>query len=209
MASWIRYAGRIMILDNSIGIGYDGLVGGFRPGLTTALTDAGIKSVYVGPNSDAYGAHRAVSGVSAYEQSSSVQSDCSTHRPRIAIIGYAENDIGGSPGQGRTPAQAITAVSSIIDWVQAGAPQALILVRTIVVPQNDSELPNYYSRRAYFEEYNSLLPATCTSQGVTCVNIGVPTTGDGLHPDDTATGYPSIATKIATAIIAAIPGAST
>lgn len=206
MPQWIRYAGRIMIADNSIGIGYHGLVGGFRPTLGSALTSAGVGYAYVGPYSDAYGAHRSVSGISAYQQSSALQTDCETYDPRVVILGYAENDLGGAGGgQSRTPAQAIASMTSCIGWVRAGAPQAAIIVRTIVVPQNNG-IPGYYARRDLFPEYNGLLPSLCASEGCQIADIGAPTTSDGQHPDDASTGYPAIGAILAAAVLSVLPG---
>lgn len=202
MVQWTRHAGRILVADNSIGVGYHGLTGGFRAVMTTQLNALGIQHTWVGPYSDAYGAHRSVSGISAYQQSSTLQTDCETYDPRVVITGYCENDIGGTAagGQERTPAQAIASLTSCINWIQAGAPQALILVRTIVVPQTNG-IPSYYSRRGLFTEYNGLLHALCASEGVTLVDIGAPSTSDGLHPDDTATGYTAIASALTSALL--------
>lgn len=206
MPQWIRYAGRIMIADNSIGIGYHGLVGGFRPTLGSALTSAGVGYAYVGPYSDAYGAHRSVSGISAYQQSSQLQTDCATYAPRVTILGYCENDLGGAGGgQSRTPAQAIESMRSCIRWSLAGAPWTIPIVRSVIVPQTNG-IPGYYSRRELFAEYNTLLPALCAEEGARYVDIGAPTTSDGLHPDDTPTGYPSMGAILAAAVLASLPG---
>lgn len=206
MPRWVAYAGRIMVADNSLGVGYHGLVGGFRAPMSTLLTARGIQHTWVGPYSDAYGAHRSVSGISAVQQSSALQTDCETYDPRIVILGYAENDLGGAGGgQSRTPAQAIDSMTSCIRWARAGAPQAIVLVRTVVVPQTNG-IPGYYARRALFAEYNTLVPAMCAAEGAIMVDIGAPTTSDGLHFDDTPTGYPAAAAELVAASVAALPG---
>lgn len=206
MASWVRYAGRILVMGDSITVGHNGLVGGWRVGLSTALTTATVQHTYVGPYSDAYGAHRGVSGTAACLQTSAVQTDCETYDPRVIVISYGVNDIGGNAdgGQQQTAAQTITAITNVINWCQAGAPQASILVATVVVPQT-SAFASYYARRAIHEEYNALLPALCASKGVRLVDMGAPTTSDGVHPD--ADGYADMAATHSAAILAALPGA--
>lgn len=206
MADWIRNAGRILVMGDSITVGYHGLVGGWRVGLTGALSTAGVAYTTVGPYSDAYGNHRGVSGISAYQQTSGVQTDCETYKPRIIVIGYGANDVGGSAagGQQRTAAQTITELGEVIDWCQAGAPHAMLFLQTVIVPQNNG-IPSYYDRRDIFSELNGLLPALCVSQGVTLIDVGAPDTTDGLHPS--STGYSSMATAISDALLARIPGA--
>lgn len=206
MAEWVKSAGRVMICDNSIGVGYMGLAGGFRPALGAALNAAGVSYGYVGPHSDAYGSHRSVSGISAVQQSSLLQTDSATYRPRVTILGYCENDLGGAGGgQSRTPAQAIESMRSCIRWAIAGSPWTIPIVRTVVVPQTNG-IPGYYSRRDLFVEYNALLPGLCLEEGAVLADIVAPTTTDGLHPDDTATGYPAIAAALAAVIIRSLPG---
>lgn len=203
---WVQRAGAIMVCDNSLGVGYHGLVGGWRPSLSAALTAAGVSHSYVGPHSDAYGSHRAVSGISAVQQSSQLQTDCATYAPRVTILGYCENDLGGAGGgQSRTPAQAIESMRSCIRWALAGAPWTIPIVRSVIVPQTNG-IPGYYSRRDLFVEYNGLLPALCAAEGARHVDIGAPTTSDGLHEDDTPTGYPATGATLAAAIIATLPG---
>lgn len=201
MPRWVAYAGRIMIADNSIGVGYLGLVGGFRPGLSAALTARGVGHVYVGPHSDAYGSHRSVSGVTASGQAAGLEADCATYRPRIVVVGYPENDIGTA----WTAAETIESVRLCVQAVQSGAPQALVIVRSAIVPQT-ADIPAYHARRDLFAEYNGLGAAMCAAEGARWVDIGAPTTSDGLHPDDTSTGYPSIATTLAAEVVASLPG---
>lgn len=207
MTSWVKSAGRIMVMGDSITLGWYSQLGGWRVGLGSALTSAGIGYSYVGPLSDAYGAHRAVIATAASQQTSAVQTDCATYRPRVVIIGWGANDVGGiaDGGQGRTAAQAIMSLGDVIDWTTAGAPQAKVFVQTVVVPQT-SAIASYWAARATFSELNGLLPALCTSRGATLIDIGAPTTSDGLHPDQTATGYPAMASTIYAAVAAALPG---
>lgn len=199
-SEWIRYAGRIMVADNSIGVGHNGLVGGFRAVISDELDALDIGHVWVGPYSDAYGSHRSISGVLGADQTSALQTDCETYDPRIVIVGYAENDLGTS----YTAAQTITFVTNCVNWVQAGAPQAIVIVRTAIVPQN-ATIPAYYARRDLFSEYNTLLPAMCSAEGVYLADIGAPTTSDGLHLDDTSTGYTSAGRTLAGVIVRRIP----
>jgi lysophospholipase L1-like esterase len=205
VATWVRYAGRILIADDSTGVGAQGFVGGWRPGLSAALTAAGVGHTYVGPYSDAYGAHRAVNAISAYQQTSAVQTDCETYDPRLVLIGYGHNDVGGLPdgAQGRTATQAIEALSDVIGWVRAGAPQALIFLRTVIVPQNPT-IASHWARREIFEDLNGLLPALALSAGAHLIDVGAPTSTDGMHPD--APGYSAMASTIASAVLAALPG---
>lgn len=206
VAQWIRYAGRILAMGDSITIGHNGLVGGWRVGLSSALTAAGVGHTFVGPYSDAYGAHRGVSGTAACLQTSAVQTDCATYGPRLILLNYGVNDIGGSAdgGQERTAAQTITAMGGVIDWCQAGAPGAIILVGSIVVPQSPA-FASYWARRAIHEEYNSLLPALCDSKGVVFDDAGAPETTDGVHLS--ATGYGVRAASIAARLLQFVPGA--
>jgi lysophospholipase L1-like esterase len=206
MAGWVRYAGRVLVMGDSITLGAQGFVGGWRPGLSSALSAASVGHVYVGPLSDAYGAHRAVSGTSAYQQTSAVQTDCETYDPRVVVIGYGANDVGGTDdgGQGRTAAQTIAELGEAIAWVQAGAPQALVLMQTVIVPQDDT-IASYWARRAIFSELNALMPGLATSTGVRLIDVGAPETTDGLHPS--AAGYAAMSSTIASAVLAVIPGA--
>ena len=200
MADWIRNAGRILVMGDSITVGYYGLVGGWRAGLTSALSTAGVAHATVGPYSDAYGNHRGVSGICAYQQTSSVQTDCETYKPSIIVSASGANDIGG----GATAAQTIAELGEIIDWCRAGAPHAMIELQTVIVPQNNG-IPSYYDRRDIFSELNGLLPALCVTYGVSLIDVGAPDTTDGLHPS--STGYASMATAISSALLARIPGA--
>ncbi len=201
MPRWVAHAGRIMVADNSIGVGYTGLVGGYRAQMASLLTARGVQHAWVGPQTDAYGSHRSISGVTADGQSAGLQIDCATYRPRIVVLGYAENDLGTA----WTAAQTIESVRACVQAARAGAPQAIILVRTAIVPQNNG-IPAYYARRDLFGEYNTLVHAMCADEGAIMVDIGAPTTTDGLHLDDTATGYPAAAAELTAAAVAALPG---
>lgn len=207
MAYWIRNAGKIYPKGDSLTEGYHGLLGGWRPGLSAALTAAGVAHSYVGQLSDAYGAHHGVPGISAFQQGGSTQTDCETYDPRIIILGYGTNDVGGlaAGGQARTAAQCVASLTNVINWCQAGAPQALIFMQTLIVPQN-AGIPSYYDRREIFEEANSLFPALVLAEGIRLIDVGAPETSDGLHP--TQTGYTAtMAPAIASAVLAAVPGA--
>jgi len=200
VASWVRYAGRVMCTGDSITIGYNDLVGGWRPGLSTALTAASVGHVFVGPYSDAYGAHRGASGDRAGAQGAGFQSDCETYDPRVIVFGYGVNDIGGEylDAQGT-----LDAIETAIGYAQAGAPQAIVLVQSLIVPDSN-DFPTYYARRAMNVTVNAALPALCDSLGCRFVDVGAPELDDGVHP--TAAGYATMATAISAAVIAALPG---
>lgn len=207
VAPWVRYAGRIMISHDSLGIGYTDLVGGFRPELSAALTAAGVQHSYAGPYSDAYGAHRSVSGTAAVLQTSALQTDCETYDPRVVLLGYGVNDLGGNPdGQQQTVAQFLTGLSNCIAWAQAGAPQAIVIVQSVPIP--GPAFPTYYARRALNEEANSLLPSFCEARRCRFVSINDSDafTSDGVHR--TAAGYTLMAAALSGAILGALPGAS-
>lgn len=206
MARYVRYAGRIMISYDSLGIGYTDLVGGFRPELSAALTAAGVQHSYTGPSSDAYGAHRSVSGTAAVLQTITLQTDCETYDPRVVLLGYGVNDLGGNPdGQQQTVVQFLAGLSDCVAWVQAGAPQAIVIVQSVPIP--GPAFPTYYARRALNEEANTLLPAFCAARNCRLVSINDSDayTSDGVHR--TAAGYTLMATALSNAILAALPGA--
>lgn len=207
MAAWVRYAGRIMCIGDSIVVGYHGLTGGWRAGLSAALTAAGIQHVFVGPYSDAYGAHRGVSGTSAYAQTSAVQTDCETYRPRIVLFAYGVNDCGGAAAGGaeRSAADTLVEIEECLDWIEAGAPYASIGVQTVIVPQTN-DIPSYYARRAEHEALNAGIPGlAATHARARVVNVGAPPTTDGVHPSDVA-GYPAMVDDYVVALDAMIPG---
>lgn len=201
MAPWVRYAGRILCTGDSITVGYNDLVGGWRPGLSAALTAAGIGHVYVGNYSDAYGAHRGVSGDRAGAQGAGLQTDCETYDPRVIVFGYGVNDIGG---EYLDAAGTLDAIETAIGYAQAGAPQAIVFVQSLVVPDTN-DFPTYYARRAMNDAVNASLPALCDSLGCRFVDIGDPERSDGVHP--TAAGYATMTAAISAAVIAALPGA--
>jgi lysophospholipase L1-like esterase len=176
MAAWVRNAGRIMVAGDSITVGHNGLVGGWRVGLSSALVAAGVAYSYVGPYSDAYGAHRGVSGDRAGAQGAGFQTDCETYDPSLVILGYGVNDIGG---EYLDATGTLNAISDVIVRTQAGAPQALILVQSLVVP--GPGFPTYYANRAENIEVNAALPAFCSARGCYFVDIGSPETSDGVH----------------------------
>lgn len=201
MAQWVRYAGRVLVMGDSVTVGYNGLVGGWRVGLSTALTAATVQHTYVGPYSDAYGAHRGVSGDRAGAQGAGFQTDCETYDPRVIIIAYGVNDIGG---EYLDATGTLAALSNCVSLAQAGAPQAIILVQSLIVPSTN-DFPTYYANRAENEAVNAALPAWCNARGVRFVDIGNPATSDGVHP--TAAGYATMVTAISAAVLAALPGA--
>lgn len=193
---WVGNAGKILCCGDSITVGYHSLLGGWRVGLSSALTASGITHAFAGPYSDAYGSHAGVSGSSASDQSSALQTMCETYDPNIVIVGWGVNDVGGvaAGGRGHSAATALADIEACLEWVIAGAPQARVFQTTLIVPQNNG-IPSYYSRVPHFEQVNVGLPALCKSLGVTLIDYGAPPTSDGLHPSQT--GYASMATDIA------------
>lgn len=207
MTSWVRNAGRIMCVGDSIVVGYYGLTGGWRAGLSAALDALGVHHTFVGPYSDAYGAHRGVSGTSAYGQTSALQTDCETYRPRVVLFAYGVNDIGGAAAGGaeRSAADTLVEIEECLDWIEAGAPYAEIGVQTVIVPQTNG-IPSYYSRRAEVEALNALLPAAVAARSrARQVDVGAPPTTDGVHPSDGA-GYPDMVDAYVAALDAMTPG---
>lgn len=192
---WVRRAGRVWVVGDSIAEGWYDLVGGFRPGLGSALAAAGLSYEYVGTLSDAYGAHDGVAGATASSQTSALQTTAGTLRPRVAVVNIGVNDIGG----GSTPAACMSSVASIVGWIRAGAPQASVFLTTMVVPTGGV----YYARRDEIAAGNALLPATAAAAGAHVIDIAAPPTSDGLHP--TAAGYAAMATAIASALVARLP----
>lgn len=211
-ASMSRNGARIMIAGDSVDLGWNSQIGGYRPGLSAGLTAARVTHSFVGPLSDAYGAHRAVIGTAAADQTSQLQTDCVTYRPNVVIIGWLVNDIGGvaAGGKGHTPAQAVNDVGVCVDWVKA-AGVSFVFVRTAVVPQTN-DIQAYYDRRTEVAEGNSLLPSMITSRGGASAGIhifdaGTPTTSDGVHPDQQVAGYNSMATRAVNTFLLHLPGA--
>lgn len=204
---WINRAGRIMCMGDSITVGYTSLLGGWRPGLSSALTAAGISHEFAGVYVDAYTRHHAASGTAASQQTSALQTDCEAYDPATIIIGWGANDVGGNAdgGQQHSAATALADIGDVIDWCVAGAPQAFrlrrIFVQTLIVPQN-ATLATYYSRRQHSEQVNVGLVDLCDSKGVRLIDVGAPATSDGLHPSQA--GYATMAATISAAVISAV-----
>lgn len=179
-------------MGDSITVGYYGLVGGWRPGLSSGLTTDGLPHDYVGSLSDAYGAHDGVSGSFAASQSSALTTSAATLRPTVAIVGWGVNDIGTLDHTATTVADQL---DSILGWLSA---VPVCLLQTVIVPQTN-DIPAYYARRARVEELNTLLPAVVAGHShARLVDMGAPPTSDGVHP--TSTGYDQMATALRTAV---------
>lgn len=196
MTDWIRYAGRIMPCGDSITVGETALIGGWRAILQASLNAQNFAPVYVGSSSDGYGSYVGGSGTTAQGFAAGLSGLCTTYSPRVVILGWGANDIGGDLADAATT---LDRMSACIEGVLLGAPQAICLQQTLVVPQSGV----YYGQRAVFEEVNAALPALCASLGVPLVNIGTPATSDGLHP--TGAGYASMADLIYAALLDALP----
>lgn len=200
MTSWIRYAGRIMPCGDSITVGETALIGGWRAILQTTLNAQNLAPVYVGSSSDGYGSYVGGSGTTAQGFAAGLSGLCTTYIPRVVILGWGANDIGGDGVDATT---CLSRLSTCISGARSGAPQAIVLQQTLVVPQNGGTYPAYYAARATFEEVNAALPALCRSLGAELVDIGAPATSDGLHP--TGAGYTSVAAAISSALLRVLP----
>ena len=191
--------GSIMACGDSITVGELGLTGGWRSGVASRLTAAGIAYSYVGPITDAYGSHRGESGTTAIAQVGAViEANATTYQPDVAILAYGMNDI----GMGNGPTAFLAALDDIVGWLRVGAPQVRILVLSVIRPG-----PNLYGYETYLADYdtvNAALPAWCDARLCTFVDIGAPTTSDGVHPVDGASGYDVMADIIADALPTAI-----
>ena len=189
MAQWVSLNNRIFCCGDSITSGYSAETGGWRTGLGAALTAAGVPHSWAGPSSDSAGSHRGVPSQRANQITSAFQTECQRYAPEIIIIGWGVNDA----GTGATATQILDSLDAIINWAQAGAPNARIYVQTVLT---------IAAATAVISDVNAGLPARCAAQGVTLIDVGNPVRGDGTHPVDGATGYDLMASAIAAALIA-------
>jgi len=186
---WVSLANRILCGGDSITAGYNAITGGWRVGLGTAL--AGHRYSWAGPTHDAGGSHRGVPSQRANQITSAWQTECQRWAPGIIIIAWGVNDAAA----GASAAQILDSLDAIIDWAQAGAPQARIYVQTVLTVA---------AYAAVIAAVNADLPARCAAQGVTLIDVGNPTRSDATHPVDGADGYDAMSTAIAAAVLADI-----
>jgi len=189
---------RIFAAGDSIVYGANAYVGGWRPEATTTIRVSRANATFVGPYFST-GGHRGVSGETADTVASNLTAFSAQITPDAVdcfYLAWGVNDIGG----GRSSAQIETSLNAIIDQCQSTRPGKPILVQSIIKP-GAGAAAGYGTNRAVADTVNAALPALCTAQGVTFVDVGTPALDiDQIHP--TAAGYTSMAAIIAPAIVA-------
>lgn len=206
MVEYVRSAGRILVDGDSVALGYNAQLGGFRPGLQSGLTAAGVSWTTCGPLSDAWGNHNAVIATALSQKTSGFQTIVANARPHIIVINQGVNDMGGvaAGGQGRTAAQTHTALTAALDCAQTAAPEAFCFVNKVIVPDKN-DIPAYYDARFTIADYNAGLPSLLAARSrCYLIDIGAPETSDGVHP--TQTGYATMASQVLAALLAVLPG---
>jgi lysophospholipase L1-like esterase len=200
---------RIMWCGDSTTSGSAGLVGGMRLDAQDVLIAAGVPFRSVGPSADGFseggflvdGRHYGIGGVTQASRLGGVLTAVqATYTPDVLVLAYGVNDIGGAT---RTGAQALADTETLIGEIIAQDATARIVVRDCL------RLAGYPAYAAYESEraaYNAGIDALVAAQVALGRRVAAwhltsdPTTSDGLHPDDTATGYPSMAASAAAAI---------
>lgn len=212
LRTWLRAQWepeRILYAGDSTTVGSGGLVGGFRLRLQDQLIAQGMPFTTVGPSGDGFseggypvdGKHYGVGGVTQASRLGGVLTGVMTTYPsEILVLGFGVNDIGGGT---KTGAQALADTETLIGEVVALNASQRIVIRDCL---KLASYPAYAANEAERLVYNAGLDALATAQralGRRVVRWALtsdPTTSDGLHPDDTATGYPSMAVSGAAAI---------
>lgn len=190
-----RSLGKVLLVGDSITVGYSGLQGGWRVPLARACDAMGISAEFVGPYTNNGYAHRGVSGEKASEVSD-LTSLIATYQPDTIVLAHGVNDLGAGDGV----AALETAMSDLIDEAQAAAPSADIWMLSAVPPTSGA----FFTYVADFTTWNTTNgPALATAQGITWVSIGSPAQSDGVHPTDTTSGYVTCARLLAAQAIAA------
>lgn len=188
---------KFMACGDSIVVGYLGLVGGWRPVADALCRNVGRSISFVGPYNDT-GFHRGVSGDRLTFVAAALPTfaaELTTYVPDVVLLAWGANDI----GNGVTVANALIALNSIIDQCRTSRPSCTVLVQTIILPLGGA----YAAFAAQAVAFNAALPAVCAAKNCTLVDVGVIATSDGIHPTDTATGYPAQGAIIAPAIVTA------
>lgn len=190
MATWINMQNRIFCKGDSITVGLDGMTGGWRKNLATAMTAAGKGYSWAGFYSDAVGSHGGLAGDQAGAQTSAFQTECLRRAPTVIILGLGINDAS------QTAEVVLTRMTALMDWAVAGAPNATIFQQTVMP---------FPAQAAKIATINAALPDLCTARGITLIDVGDPARdAGGVHPIDGATGYDLVASTIAAAVIPAL-----
>lgn len=207
IAWWARNAGRVLCAGDSITLGYGSASGGWRGGLGRLLTDARVRSDFVGPYADAWGRHRGVSGDRADAQGVAFLADVRDAAPNLTILAYGTNDL----GSGASALEFLRAISDVIDLVREGAPESRILVVAPLRAGYGTGAIPYYGRTPQRDLALEGLPTICAARGAAFLDLeagGVPiVTSDGIHPIDGPLGYDAIAVRVLAGVLALTPGA--
>jgi lysophospholipase L1-like esterase len=176
-------APRILAVGDSIVMGYNPLIGGWREPCRVALQALGRPVNFVGPNYNT-GYHYGVDGQKAITLNSSPATFTaliSTYVPDVLCLALGVNDM--NSGQADAPTT-LAALSSLIDLAQAAAPACRILVQTVITPTPTLHGPEFVT-------FAAGIAAMVSGQGATLVDVGAPALDDGLHP--TTPGFATMA----------------
>jgi len=206
-ARW-RYniATRVIFCGDSIVYGYGPpYIGGYRPEVLTACTNAGINTQQVGSINGPNGFHRGIAG----EQLADVAANLSTldtvlttnSAARLADIvcgAWGTNDALVNSGTDVSATMLVNA-GIIMDQMKTSLPNAKWLWQTCTRPTD----PSFSGLLASIDGYNAGLAALCASKGFTLIQIPSTVTflSVSVHPD--VAGYTTMSVPIAAAIIAA------
>ena len=212
LRAWLRAQWepeRILWVGDSTTAGLVGNTGGFRLRLQDQLIAAGMPFTTVGPTADGFseggyvvdGRHYGVGAATQASRLGGVLTGVMTTYPsEIAVLRLSINDIG--PGT-KTGAQCLADTETLIGEVIAlNATQRIVIGDCLSFGAYAPYLANEGERLAYNAGLDVLAAAQrALGRRVVAWHLtSDPTTSDGLHPDDTATGYPSMAISGAAAI---------
>jgi lysophospholipase L1-like esterase len=194
---------RIMPLGDSITHGWN-VSGGYRNKLWQHIQTDGYTVDFVGPSTDGPATlgdrdHAGYPGNRIDQISYWTPGWLSTYTPRTVLLHLGTNDIQQNYSLDQAPAR----LSTLIDKIRTGAPNADIFVATII-PFADA------AKEAKAQTFNAAIPGIVSSKGskVHLVNMRPAITtadlADGVHPS--ATGYDKMA-DVWYAALRAVPAA--
>lgn len=201
--SILENLGRVLTIGDSITRGLNADTGGWRRFVESELLAAGVPWTAVGPFTTGSSgctqkAHGGLNNDTTADRAATIVAQVTAAMPQVIIWALGVNDIGSAVAPPRvSPAQYITNLTALLDAADGIVPTVQHLIQTIIVPTAGSGLD-------YLAEYataNASLATLCAGRArCTLVNVGAPTRDDGVHPVDTAGGYPAMGVTLAAAL---------